>query len=703
MKRILLFLPLIATLDGQSSLPMQFRSGAAVIAVNGTIAFPETAVSATSAMTLAVTNTSSDSWRITSTSTVGAGFGASSGVVTLGAGEVRGVTLTVTPRQPGIVTGVLTLQFAGPANQTVSASFNLAATAGSSAVVLSGAIGSATPSAIASGSALRFAAQLIGSRETASFVLSNQTSAAVSLSDLALSGDGFTLVGTPATPAQIGPGGEVRFSVAFMPTEVRPYAGQLAITAGGALRIVELGGEGVTSNFVYQLLTATASRPLNPEDPIQFNPLASGVGRQNLAVRVTNTGAAEGRIGVVAVTGSYFALADVPLLPATLKKGESVTFTIVFAPTEIGQFEGRLRVDGAFFLLSGAGTGEKLVTALIAGDSRTVLGGPVIGFLPNTVVGEKLVFQVEISNQGTDVSNLIALQVSGDGYATGALPPLPVRLAPGQAFRFSATFAPYFVGTMSGVLQVQDKTYPIRAVGAAPPELPAVQFNGFGATGAPLQQPAIAIELARAYPYALTGRLLVTFASDAYLDDPAIQFLNGARSIDFRIPAGATKATFGVAASDIRLQTGSLAGAITLSASFYLNTFEITKGNPVSATMTMPASPPVVRSAKTGARSTASFELVIAGAANTRSVTKLEFEFMPKGATANQASTKLSADVEKPFDSWFQSAASRGFGGQFSATIRFDLKGSLSSFDSVNVTAVNAQGRSAVKTLKLSE
>ncbi len=84
-------------------------------------------------------------------------------------------------------------------------------------------------------------------------------------------------------------------------------------------------------------------------------------------------------------------------------------------------------------------------------------------------------------------------------------------------------------------------------------------------------------------------------------------------------------------------------------------------------------------------------------------MSKIDFEFTPATGMTSQPVTKLSADVEKAFDSWYQSVASRGYGGQFSAVIRFDLKGSLTTFASVNVTAVNAQGRSVVKTLKLTD
>lgn len=700
MTRLILLLPFAAALLNAQSLPMQFRLGSALVEPNSVIAFPETAVSSTSAVTLSVTNTSADTWHITQATTVGAGFAASSGSLTLGSGESRGVIVSVTPRQQGTVTGVLTLQFAGPANRTGTTSFNLSAAAGSTGLLLKGAIGSATP-AIITGS-LQIPAMLVGAREVANFVLTNQSAAAVEVADVAVAGDRFTLFNVPALPASISPGGEMRFGITFVPAEARSYSGRLTITAAGSARAVDLEGQGATSAFSYQLLTATASSPLAGGESIRFNTLAAGVGRQNLAIRVNNSGMAEGRVSAISVVGAHFSITDLPPLPATLKQGESFTFTVVFAPTEVGTFEGRLRVDADLFMLQGEGNGEKIQTTLVVGETRTPMGGPVIGFLPNTMVGEKLTFQVEIANLGTEASSVSAVQVSGDGYSTGSLPPLPIRLEPGQSFRFNATFTPSIVGTVSGVLQVQDKTYPIRGIGAAPPELPPVRFTGFAATGVPLQQPAIAIELERAYPYNLSGRLTLAFLSDAYMDDPAVQFLNGARAIEFRIPAGATRAVFGVSAQEIRLQTGSLAGAITLTSSFFVNTYELTKGNQPTATMALSPTVPVVRSVKIGARTATSFELVISGASNTRSVSKLDFEFTPPAGRSTPP-LKLAATVEKDFDTWFQSQASRGLGGQFSAVIRFTLSGSLNAFESVTVIATNTQGKSTPRILKLNE
>ena len=47
----------------------------------------------------------------------------------------------------------------------------------------------------------------------------------------------------------------------------------------------------------------------------------------------------------------------------------------------------------------------------------------------------------------------------------------------------------------------------------------------------PLAQPLVGLSLASPYPLALNGTLAITFDSDVFSDDPAIQFSTGGRSV----------------------------------------------------------------------------------------------------------------------------------------------------------------------------
>src|SRR5262249_29079869 len=88
----------------------------------------------------------------------------------------------------------------------------------------------------------------------------------------------------------------------------------------------------------------------------------------------------------------------------------------------------------------------------------------------------------------------------------------------------------------------------------------------------PGQQARIAVTMATPFPREVTGEVTLTFISNAVIpvDDPAIQFSTGGRTVTFTIPANSTEARF-ASASDpapLAFQTGTVAGTLKFSGSF---------------------------------------------------------------------------------------------------------------------------------------
>ena len=108
------------------------------------------------------------------------------------------------------------------------------------------------------------------------------------------------------------------------------------------------------------------------------------------------------------------------------------------------------------------------------------------------------------------------------------------------------------------------------------PPLPSVSMDGCPTRANAADQPAFSVSLATAYPVQLTGQIVATFAADAEIaiDDAAIQFPTGGRTVNFTIPAGSTTAVFST--SQMALQTGTVAGTITLNLSLQSATGEVT-------------------------------------------------------------------------------------------------------------------------------
>ena len=97
------------------------------------------------------------------------------------------------------------------------------------------------------------------------------------------------------------------------------------------------------------------------------------------------------------------------------------------------------------------------------------------------------------------------------------------------------------------------------------PPLPSVSIDGLPDPTNAADQPVFSVSLATSYPVQLTGTIVVSFAADAEvaIDDSSIQFPTGGRTVNFTIPAGSTTAVFST--SQMALQTGTVAGTITLN------------------------------------------------------------------------------------------------------------------------------------------
>ena len=264
----------------------------------------------------------------------------------------------------------------------------------------------------------------------------------------------------------------------------------------------------------------------------------------------------------------------------------------------------------------------------------------------------------------------------------------------------NAVFAPAYVGLTGGLLQVNGQNTNLSVAASAPPTLPGVSFTNVSSQMQPFTQPRVGIHLASAYPYALAGQLSLTFNADSLIDDPAIQFVNGQRIINFTIPAGAVDAVFGASAEGVVMQTGSTSGVIALAASFTLGSYVVTGTSPITQNIVIPAAPPQIRAFQFLDEDSGGFDLSITGFSTTRALNSLTFTFTPS-ASASLATTTVTVDVSSAFQSWYSSAASNSFGGQFSVSVRFNVAGNLSHLQSVSVTASNDKGTSNAVALAL--
>jgi hypothetical protein len=194
-------------------------------------------------------------------------------------------------------------------------------------------------------SALSFGSAATGTTTAAQTVtVSNPTSAAASVSSIAVTGD---FAQTNTCGSSIAANGSCSVSVKFSPTATGARTGSLTINAGGVTNTVSLTG------------TGTAPGPVLNSAPASLSFAQTAVGSTAAAqtVTLTNSGTTAATVSGVAATGDFSQTNNC----TSIAVGGSCTVTVKFAPTAGGARNGTLTVNSTAnnspltVALSGAG------------------------------------------------------------------------------------------------------------------------------------------------------------------------------------------------------------------------------------------------------------------------------------------------------------------------------------------------------------
>jgi hypothetical protein len=342
-------------------------------------------------------------------------------------------------------------------------------------------------------------------------------------------------------------------------------------------------------------------------------------------------------------------------------------------PTAAGKFTVSVSVKDA----AGAGAGQRL-TLTIAPAAITINST----ILPNGTVG-------------TAYSATLG--------ATGGVPPfswsatgLPAGLTMSAGGSISGT--PTVPGIFAFTATVTDSAgttaSKLNQLTIVLPPTPSLNFGGISNTSPPLQQPQLTVSLGAPYPVDVVVTLALTFAPDSGPDDPTIVFSTGGRTARITIPAGSTAGS-----SSVGVQTGTVAGLITITAQLQASGQDVTPVPAPRSTIRIAALAPVPTTV-TASRTSTGFTVNIVGYVTDREVTQVIFTF--NAATgSNLQTTSLTVSVDTLFAAYFGGSSATPFGGQFTFTQPFTVNGNNQSIVSVTVTMVNKIGQSTPVTVNL--
>jgi hypothetical protein len=192
----------------------------------------------------------------------------------------------------------------------------------------------------------------------------NNTNAAIVLQTIALSGQGFSLVGPPTTPANIAPANFAEIRVRFTAPAVASYSATLVVNQTQTLLRAA-----VVSTPAVALVGAT---PLAAGGVIQFVQTERGQSSTR-DVAISNLTTVPLTIQTCSISGDAFQAVGLKC-PMQLAPASITNVTVSFTPAVSGTATGQLTVDSRTFVLSGVGLEPPLPKPTVRFDSPLTSG-----------------------------------------------------------------------------------------------------------------------------------------------------------------------------------------------------------------------------------------------------------------------------------------------------------------------------------------
>lgn len=389
-------------------------------ALPASVSFGNVQVGTSQSSTDTLSNTGGSSLTITQSTISGAGF-STTGLtlpLTLSVGQSVTFDVVFNPQATGSVSGSLALTNSSSSTPLSIPLTGTAVAAGSLTV---------SPTSISFGN------QQIGIGQTQTETLKNSGGENVTISAATSSGTGFSYTGL-TLPLTLVPNQSTTFGVVFTPASAGAANGNLSITLSGSSTTVDvaLSGTGVTP----ATLTATPSS-------LAFSNVTVGQNSSQTET-VKNTGGLNATVSAATVSGTGFSISGITA-PLTLTPGQSVSFSVTFAPTSTTTSNGSVLIGSnatnpaLSIALSGTAVsqsqGTLAVTAVNVGSVVEGTSGSHTGTLSATGAS------VSVTSVSLSGSNPSEFSITGVTF--------PITVTTSQSVTFTVNFTPGATGAAS--------------------------------------------------------------------------------------------------------------------------------------------------------------------------------------------------------------------------------------------------------------
>ncbi|MGA8408255.1 MAG: choice-of-anchor D domain-containing protein [Candidatus Acidiferrales bacterium] len=288
----------------------------------------------------------------------------------------------------------------------------------------------------ASATSLSFGSVAVGNATTQSLSVTNTGTATVTISQATLTGAGFSVTGgNPSGSIPVGQSSTIQ--IQFAPTAGGAVTGSLTVIsdASNSPLTISLTGTGTQAGLTIAPSALTFSNVV--------------VGQTSTkTVQLTNTGTTDIVINVATVTGNGFGISGLTL-PTTLTGGQSLSFSVQFAPTAAGA------ANGSITFTDNAPASPQTVALVGSGvsTSSTLTANPGSLSFGNVSVGSNGQQTITLTNSGNTSATISAVSATGAGFTAIGLT-TPLTLSASQSTTFTAQFAPTTAGIASGAITI---------------------------------------------------------------------------------------------------------------------------------------------------------------------------------------------------------------------------------------------------------